>query len=83
MGGIQLQGKVSEKGQVVIPGPIRKQFNIRPNTELIFDIEDEKIILRKKRSNLQIFEEFINAVKKKKKFPKQVDWDKEHYSQFE
>ena len=83
MVGIQLQGRVSEKGQVVIPGPIRRQLKIHTNTELVFDIEDEKIIIRRKKSSLQIFEEFINAVKKKKNFPKQVDWDKEYYSQFE
>ncbi len=82
MVGIQLNAKVGEKGQIVIPKPIRQRFNIKPNTNLIFDIEDEKIILKKK-DNMEIFESFITAVKDKKKLPKNVDWDKEFYSQFE
>ena len=80
---IQLNAKVSEKGQIVIPKPIREQFNILPSTELVFDVEEEKIIIKKKKNSLDIFEIFITAVKKKKKFPEHVDWDKEYYSQFD
>ena len=80
---IQLNARVSEKGQVVIPKYIREQFNIQPNTEVAFDIDEEKIILMKKKGHLDIFEEFINAVKNKKKLQKHIDWDKEHYSQFD
>ena len=50
---------------------------------MIFDLEDENIILKKKMSGLDIFAEFINAVKNKKKFPEKTDWDKEYSSQFE
>ena len=75
--------KIGEKGQIVIPKPIRDHFNMNSDTEPIFDVEDEKIILKKKKSSLDVFAEFVNAVKKKKKFPEHMDWDKEHYSQFE
>ena len=80
---MEMKREVGEKGQIVIPKPIRNQFNIHSDTELIFDVEDEKIILKKKKSGLDILADFVNAVKKKKKFPEHVDWDKEHYSQFE
>ena len=83
MVGIQIVGKVGEKGQVVIPKPIRKQFNIKENTELLFDVKDENIILSKKIGGLVVFDDFINASRKKIKFPKRIDWDKEYYSQFE
>jgi AbrB family looped-hinge helix DNA binding protein len=83
MVGIKIGAKVGEKGQVVIPKPIREQFHIHSDTELVFDVEDEKIILQKKKSGLDVLEDFVNAVKSKKKFPENVDWDKEHYSQFE
>ena len=82
MVGIQLVSKVGEKGQVVIPKPIRERFNLKKNTELIFDLEDEKLILKKKENSLIIFEEFVNVFPKRK-FPKSVDWNKEYYSQFE
>ena len=80
MVGIQLSSKVGEKGQIVIPKPIRDKFNIHSDTEIIFDIEQEKLILRKKES-MKIFESFVNAVKNKKRLPKHVDWDEEYYSQ--
>ena len=80
---IQLNAKVSEKGQVVIPKPIREHFNIQPSTELIFDLEEEKIVIKKKGNSLDVFESFVNAVKKKRNFPKHTDWDKEYYSQFD
>ena len=82
MVGIQLKAKVGEKGQVVIPKPIREKFKIQKNTDLVFDVEEEKIIIKRKISSLNIFEDFINAVKDKKIFPKKTDWDKEHYTQF-
>ena len=82
MVGIQLNSKVGEKGQVVIPKPIREQFNIQPDTEIVFDVEEEKIVLKKKTSSLDVFENFVNAVKKKKRLG-HVDWDKEYYSQFD
>ena len=83
MVGIKIGTKLGEKGQIVIPKPIREQFNLQPETELIFDFDDENIIIRKKRSSLDVFEDFITAVKNKKKFPKNIDLDKEYYSQFE
>ena len=83
MVGIQIGAKVGEKGQIVIPKPIREQFNIQSNTELVFDVEEGKIVLKKKKSGLDVFADFVNAVKKKKSFPKNTDWDGKYYSQFE
>jgi AbrB family looped-hinge helix DNA binding protein len=83
MVGIKIGAKVGAKGQVVIPKPIREQFHINSDTELIFDVEKEKITLQKKKSGLDILADFVNAAKSKKKFPENADWDKDHYSQFE
>lgn len=82
MVGIQLKSKVGEKGQVVIPMPIREQLNIYPNIELVFDIDRDNIILKKKKKGLDVFEEFISVVKNKKALPKNIDWDNDYYSQF-
>ncbi len=82
MVGIQLHATVGEKGQIVIPKPIRDMFHIRPFTELIFDVEKENIILKRKEQGLAILEEYISAFKKKKKLPKKIDWNKLYYSQY-
>lgn len=46
-----MQTKVSTKGQVVLPGPLRRRLDIRPGDPLDADVEDGRIILtpRKKR----------------------------------
>ena len=83
MVGIQLVSKVGEKGQIVIPKPIRQKFNISPNTEVVFDVDEEKIFLKKRKSDADLIEEFVSAVKNKIKFPKKIDWDEEYYSQYD
>ena len=46
-----MQTKVSTKGQVVLPGPLRRRLDIRPGDPLDADVEDGRIVLtpRKKR----------------------------------
>jgi AbrB family looped-hinge helix DNA binding protein len=48
-----MQTKVSTKGQVVLPGPLRRRLDIRPGDPLEVDIQDGRIVLtpRKKRSH--------------------------------
>ena len=82
MVGILLRSKMGEKGQVVIPKPIRERLKLQPDSEVEFDVEEDKVVLKKKKSGLEAYEEFINAFPKMK-LPKHIDWDKEHYSQFE
>lgn len=48
-----MQTRVSTKGQVVLPGPIRRRLDIRPGDPLEVNIEDGRIVLapRRKRSH--------------------------------
>ena len=48
-----MQTKVSTKGQVVLPGPLRRRLDIRAGDPLEAEIEDGRIVLtpRKKRSH--------------------------------
>ncbi len=48
-----MQTKVSTKGQVVLPGPIRRRLDLRPGDPLDANIEGGRIVLtpRKKRSH--------------------------------
>lgn len=36
---------ISSKGQVVIPAELRKRFNLRPSTKIIFGVENGKLTL--------------------------------------
>jgi AbrB family looped-hinge helix DNA binding protein len=47
-----MQTKVSTKGQVVLPGPLRRRLGIRPGDPLDVNVEHGRIVLtpRQKRS---------------------------------
>jgi len=47
-----MKTKISTKGQVVLPGPIRRRLDLRPGDPLDANIEGGRIVLtpRKKRS---------------------------------
>lgn len=44
-----MQSKVSTKGQVVLPGPLRRQLDIRPGDPLDVEIEGGRILLTPQR----------------------------------
>lgn len=44
---IEITMKVGPKGQVVIPKPFRTAFRMAPGTEVVFTIEEEKLVLTK------------------------------------
>jgi AbrB family looped-hinge helix DNA binding protein len=83
MVGIEIHSTIGEKGQVVIPKPIRDQFHLEPKTAVVFAVVNNKLVLRKKKSGLDVLADFVNAGKGKSCLPKKIDWDKLYYSQFE
>jgi AbrB family looped-hinge helix DNA binding protein len=59
-----MQTRVSTKGQVVLPGPLRRRLGIRPGDPLDASIEDGCIILRphkKRRLEGRIVEDPITG----------------------
>jgi len=47
-----MQTKLSTKGQVVLPGPLRRRLGLRPGDALDATIEGESIVLRPPRKRL-------------------------------
>lgn len=79
MVGIELSSKVGQKGQVVIPKPIRELLKISSSSDLVFAVEGEKVVLRKKNSSEQQLEALFSAMHKKK-FPAKTNWSKYYKS---
>ena len=44
-----MQTKVSTKGQVVLPGPIRRRLGLRPGDPLDANVEEGRIVLTPRR----------------------------------
>lgn len=61
-----VQAKVSSKGQVTLPKPLRTKLSIRTGDRLEFEIDDaDRIVLRKKRapgSSAGCGRQFINPI---------------------
>lgn len=49
------ESKIDDKGRICIPIEIRKMLNIKSGQKILFQVQDDKIILRKSTS----VEEFI------------------------
>lgn len=57
---------MTQKGQVVIPEPIRRHFNLKQSSRVYFEIRDNEIIAKPTPT----LDEIIGIVKWKKKFTK-------------
>jgi antitoxin PrlF len=51
--------RVTQKGQVTIPRPIRSMLGINTGDEVIFEMEKNKIILKKKVTVDRKFEKYV------------------------
>jgi AbrB family looped-hinge helix DNA binding protein len=63
-----IKREIGEKGQVVIPKDIRKHLGLDIGVNIIFEVKDDEIIIKKEDPN-RIVEDFFNTPKIKKKIP--------------
>lgn len=78
---IKLRTRVGPKGQVVIPKPVREAMGIKVGDDVYFSVEGTKIIVDP-RNPRDLVREFLDALPRRR-LPRRIDWDREHYSQFE
>jgi AbrB family looped-hinge helix DNA binding protein len=60
-----MQTKVSTKGQIVLPGPLRRKLNIRAGDPLDIFVEKDRIVLtppKRKHSTARIIEDPITGL---------------------
>ncbi|MFH1585432.1 MAG: AbrB/MazE/SpoVT family DNA-binding domain-containing protein [archaeon] len=62
-----IKREIGEKGQVVIPKDIRNHLGFDIGVKITFEVEDDKIILRKQEDAEKIVEDFFDTPKISKK----------------
>jgi antitoxin PrlF len=45
---VGMRSRVGERGQVTIPKPLRQQLGIRPGDEVEFELDDTRLVLRRR-----------------------------------
>jgi AbrB family looped-hinge helix DNA binding protein len=58
---------VTSKGQVTIPLPIRERMGLLPDTEIEFNIEGDRVILKKAKEKSSRGKDIVNRIRGKAK----------------
>lgn len=75
---LEIEAKIGQRGQVVIPKPIREAYDLRPGETVRFGIEDDRIVIRGNEGALQAF----LATNEKRPEPEEIDWDEQYAERF-
>ena len=51
--------RVTQKGQVTIPRQIRSMLSIKTGDEVVFEMEKNKVVLKKKKASDRNFEKYV------------------------
>ena len=70
-------GKMSKKGQIVIPKEIREKFGIKPGDAVIFKVQDDKVIIEKIQVKMSEILKNSKPVEDSLKFQKKLrdEWE--------
>ena len=70
-------GKMSKKGQIVIPKEIREKFGIKPGDAVIFKIQDDKVILEKIQESMSEILKNSKPIEKSLEFQRKLreEWE--------
>ena len=70
-------GKMSKKGQIVIPKEIRERFGIKPGDALIFKIQGSKVIIEKIEEKMSEILKNSKPVENSNEFQKKIrdEWE--------
>ena len=75
---LEIKATVGQRGQVVIPKPIRDAYDLRAGDTVRFTIEDGQIVIR---GNDDALDAYLAAVDKRPE-PVEIDWDERYAERF-
>lgn len=64
---MKIKREIGEKGQIVIPKDIRDNLGLNIGVNITFEVEDDKVILKKEKDPNDFLKDFLNVPKIKRK----------------
>lgn len=61
---MEFERTISTKGQVVVPRDVRRKLGLKAGSEIIFELENDRIIIKKKISPTEFIDNFARTPKK-------------------
>lgn len=62
-----VRSKVSSKGQITLPKPIRDALGLRPGEEVVFELRNGEVVIRPRRR--VPLEELVGRLRSSRRFP--------------
>ncbi len=62
-----IKREIGEKGQVVIPKDIREYLGLDIGVNILFEVRDNEVVLKKEENAEKFLDDFLNVPKIKKK----------------
>ncbi len=78
-----IKRELGEKGQVVIPKDIREMLKLKKGEKIIFEIEEDEILIKKEQDPEEFLRDFLNVPGKLKRIPKIREIKKTILEQYE
>ena len=76
---IEIEATIGQRGQVVIPKPIREAYNLRPGMHVRFSVDGDRIVIH---GAADVLDEYLDAIPKQPE-PESVDWDERHFARID
>ena len=64
---MKIKREIGEKGQIVIPKDIRDNLGLNIGVNITFEVEDDKVIIKKEKDPNDFLKDFLNVPKVKRK----------------
>ena len=62
-----IRREIGEKGQVVIPKDIREFLGLKERERIVFEVKDNKVMLKKEQTPEEFLKDFLDVPNKKKR----------------
>jgi AbrB family looped-hinge helix DNA binding protein len=67
-----MKGTISSKGQITVPKRVRVRYDLKPGTEVEFELRDDGALLRKKKAERRPIWEAIGSLRGRWRWPRGI-----------